>query len=229
MAFKRNKGRQCRFETLENRRVLAGNVIATLSHGSIVIKGDNFDNSITVTAGGLNRITVTGNTVNGLPTSVNGTPNGSVTIPDVTKGMKITMGLGNDVVNVTGVSINGLSFIKGGAGNDTINVNSSTFNSKFDIASGAGADAVTVSSTTVAGRSIINGGANPDHVSLTNSDFGRLAVGLGLGDDNLDITSTTVTTETALNGGRGINKFDEGISDFFGGVFNKQNLAGGDP
>jgi hypothetical protein len=227
MAFKRNKGRQCKFETLENRRVLAGNVTAALSHGSIVIKGDNFDNSITVTSGGLNRITVTGNTVNGLMTSVNGTPNGSVTIPDVTKGMKIKMGLGNDVVTVNSVTINGKSYIKGGAGLDTITVNTSTFNSKFDVAGGAGADHITLMGTSVAGRSIVTGGANPDHVTLTSSNFGRLAVGLGLGDDNLSISNTSVTTETALNGGRGINTFDQGISDFFGGIYNKQKLDGG--
>ena len=50
MAFKTG-GRKCTFESLENRRMLAGDVIGRVHAGTLTLKGDNLSNAITITAG----------------------------------------------------------------------------------------------------------------------------------------------------------------------------------
>src|SRR3954467_13861085 len=101
MSFKRKNGRQCRFESLENRQLAAGIVTAHVTGGTLLVKGDFFGNSITV-APGANpyEVVVTGVTSNGGPTTVNGVPNGAITLKGVIHGMKINMGVGNNDVAV---------------------------------------------------------------------------------------------------------------------------------
>jgi hypothetical protein len=43
--------RRCRFESLESRRLLAGDVTARIDNGKLIIKGDKLDNGITIVAG----------------------------------------------------------------------------------------------------------------------------------------------------------------------------------
>ena len=52
MAFKRTGGRKCRFESLEDRQMMAGNVVAKVGANNFaIITGDNFSNGITITPG----------------------------------------------------------------------------------------------------------------------------------------------------------------------------------
>src|SRR3954453_14932709 len=50
MAFKTG-GRKCKFESLENRQMMAGDVVRRVQAGTLVLKGDNYSNAITITAG----------------------------------------------------------------------------------------------------------------------------------------------------------------------------------
>ncbi|HEY2416044.1 MAG TPA: hypothetical protein VGI40_27630, partial [Pirellulaceae bacterium] len=116
MAFKTG-GRKCKFESLENRQMMAGDVVASVHAGTLFIKGDNLSNGITITAGAIpNQVIITGTTVAGSGTTVNGLTNTPVAVNNVTKSMKINMQAGNDVVTVNNLTVNGSTKIKGGAG-----------------------------------------------------------------------------------------------------------------
>src|SRR5688572_15011706 len=74
MASHRRKGRPCKFESLEKRNLLAGDVTASIRNGDLVIKGDDLDNGITITAGATaGSVLVTGVNAGGTATNVNGT------------------------------------------------------------------------------------------------------------------------------------------------------------
>ncbi len=218
-------GRKCKFESLENRRVMAGFVSAQLSHHDLVIKGDGQDNAITITAGAnLGEFVVTGVADNnGFATNVGGLNNGAVTIRGVTGGVSIDMGGGNDNVTMTGTTLNpvlfrGKSSLKGGSGVDNFHINSVTFGDSLKIDTGAGADIVLMENTSVvAGKAVVDTGSGHDSVTITGTDttagsalssrFGALEVSLGNGDDELSIEHTNVITKTVLDGGKGINFF----------------------
>src|SRR4030095_3490840 len=66
-----------RFECLEPRHMLAGNVTAQIVNGDLIVTGDAADNRILVSSLG-GPMQVTGmNDSSGNPTSVNGVPNGT--------------------------------------------------------------------------------------------------------------------------------------------------------
>src|SRR6185295_13758081 len=113
MGRKQKNGRRCRFESLENRRMLTGNVKTEVEAGSLFVKGDNFDNGITITAGpNPFEVVVTGFTVGGNPTMVNGVPNGATTIRGVTRNVKVDLRLGNDQLQVFTLDVFGKASFK---------------------------------------------------------------------------------------------------------------------
>lgn len=226
MGINRN-GRKCNFESLENRRMLAGNVVAKVDKGTIELKGDNFSNGVVVTAGvNPNEYIITGVNQGGNATSINGIPNGAVTLVNVTKGLKANLSRGNDSITVNNVTINGKVNIKTGLGIDRVVVNASTLNSSLQIRTGGNADDIVVNNTTVAGKTKLAGGRNFDEVLLTASTYGKLDVSLGKGNDELIVASINVITDTTLNGNQGINTFAGTNGSFFGSTFTKRNLAG---
>jgi hypothetical protein len=91
---------------------------------------------------------------------------------------------------------------------------------------GPDADHLIINDTTVDGKLDIDAGRGCDDVTIIGSLIGELDVNLGEDNDTLNIANTSVITETTLNGGAGINMFVNGQSNFFGGIYNKKNLAG---
>jgi hypothetical protein len=225
MAFKTG-GRKCKFESLETRQMMAGDVVAKTHAGTLFIKGDNLSNGITITSGTPNQVIITGINAGGSGTTVNGLTNTPVVINNVTKGMRVKMLGGNDVVTANNLTINGVTKINGGVGLDTVNLNSSDFNSSLKLKLGPGADVLNVTATDVQATAKITGGANFDDVTIVGSNFGGLNIALNDGNDALSITNTQVVTETTLNGGSGINSFFNGASNFFGAVYIKTHLNG---
>jgi hypothetical protein len=226
MAFK-SGGRKCKFESLENRQMMAGDVVGSVHAGTLVLKGDNFSNGITITAG-LNphEVLVTGITIEGTPTNLNGISNGAVTFVNVIHGLKIKMGAGNDTVSISNLSVNGLTNINTGPGVDTVVIEQSTLCKGLLLKTGRDADDVRIADSTIQGKAIIKTAGDCDHVTLEDSVFGELDVNLGADNDSLSISHVSVITRTSLDGGTGINTFDEGISNFFGGFYDKKRLSG---
>jgi hypothetical protein len=180
-----------RFESLERRRLLAGNVIATgtdlfANEGTITLIGDNKSNQVEIHRSGAAYF-VTG--LNG--TTVNGAP--SATLGAVFKrNLVANMGNGDDDLQVTaGNGFNSAS-IDMGNGDDTVEVNGAAFDN-FSPASH--------------GDLNINTGSGSDVVTITDSFVaGNLKVDLGTGDDTLAFVGTiTVLGTKTLIGGHGEN------------------------
>jgi hypothetical protein len=227
MAFKTG-GRKCKFESLENRQMMAGDVVGRIHAGTLTLRGDNFSNGITITAGVVpNSVVVTGFTpLGGTPTNVNGLSNTPVTFLNVINGLKVSMAAGNDEVDIRDLNIFGKAKIDMGSGVDTLNIDNSRFCKALDINMGPDADHLTITTTLVDGKVDIDTGSGCDDVTLTASTFGQLDVNLGEDNDTITITNVQVVTQTTLDGGEGINTFVNGQSNFFGGIYTKRNLNG---
>src|SRR5436305_10582023 len=153
MAFKRTGGRKCKFESLETRRMFAGDVTAEVHGGTAEIEGDFFSNAVVITPGANpNEVVVTGvNDSNGLATNVNGLPNGSITLPGVIHGLEVKMGFGNDDLTMTNLTINGAVSIDTGVGVDSVTITGGLYKSDLEINTGRGMDMVTLTNTTIRG------------------------------------------------------------------------------
>ena len=226
MAFKTG-GRKCKFESLENRQMMAGDVSASVHAGTLFIKGDNLSNGITITAGAIpNQVIITGTTIAGAGTTVNGITNLPVAVNNVTMGMKINMKGGNDTVTINNLTLNGTAKINTGAGIDTLIVNASTICGDLNVKTGGSADHVTVNASNVAGQAIFKTQGDCDDLTIVGSTLGALHTNLSTDNDHLDISNTQVITVTTLEGGDGINTFANGGSNFFGSLYIKHHLAG---
>ena len=210
----RRNGRSCKFESLEKRNLLAGDVTASIRNGDLVIKGDDLANGITITAGATaGTVVITGVNAGGSATNVNGTANGVVTLSGFTDDLKISMKDGDDTVSITNLDIPDSAKIKGGDGNDTITIDGATIDDKLKIRLSDGDDSLSITDTEVTGKTKIKGKDGDDDVTIEGSTFTRLRVKLGQDDDTLDISGTTASVKTRLNGGRGTNTFTSGTGN----------------
>jgi hypothetical protein len=173
MARQRRTGRPYKFESLEARNLLAGDVTASIHHGDLVIKGDNLANGITITAGATaGTVVITGVNAGGSATNVNGTANGTVSLSGFTDDLKINMKGGDDTVTITGLTVPDKAKLKGGKGNDTFTIDGSTF-SKLKTSLGRGDDTLDISDSTVSVKTRLNGGGGTN--TLTNGTDNSLA------------------------------------------------------
>ena len=226
MAFKTG-GRKCKFESLENRQMMAGDVVGSVHAGTLTLRGDNFGNGITITAGALpNSVLVTGVTQEGSPTNLDGVSNGATTYFGVTRGVTVKMKAGNDFLDIQDITINGLTKINMGIGVNEVNIDDAVLCKGLFLKTGRHADTVTITDTEVTGKATIKTGADCDHVTLEDSVFGALSVNLNEDNDELTTEHISVTTETNLDGGWGINIFNDGMSNFYGGIYNRSRLNG---
>src|SRR5215210_3728665 len=123
MARFRGKGRPCKFESLEKRNLLAGDVTASIHNGDLIIQGDDFANGITITAGATaGTLVITGRNAGGSATNVNGTANGPVNLSGFMDDLKISMKGGGDSVTITSLDVPGALKLKSGDGDDTITI-----------------------------------------------------------------------------------------------------------
>jgi hypothetical protein len=216
MGSRRRKFRACSFESLEDRRLLAGDVTARIVNGDLEIRGDNADNGITITAGATaGSVVITGINAGGAATNVNGTANGAVTLSGLTDDFKIKMRGGNDSVTITGpLSVPDDAEIEGGDGNDTFTISNLTIGDSLEMELGDGDDTATLTSVTVSDDDAeIEASRGTDNVTIINSIFEELEVEMGRGNDNLNISGTTVHDETELEGGRGSNTLTMGTGN----------------
>jgi hypothetical protein len=197
-------------ESMELRRMLAGNVTATIVGSDLVIRGDNKSNQIVLATHADSTTTVApapGTTVNGNGTATfDGFPNvlvnmgngdDSVTLVDMFQSASIVTGNGSDtVIGAIDVFPPNVFFdlnIDTGNGNDLVHLGGFTgvFND-LNINTGNGDDVVeVVDATAVEGNHLsINTGNGADFVRLDDEFFvpGIIALDGGNGPDVLDIS-----------------------------------------
>lgn len=164
------------FQTLEDRQLLAGNVSAVLSHGSLTLTGDQAGDAIQISqvANKTNQFTVTGldgSTVNG-QASKTFTITGNISA--IFKG-----GLDGLFVGVPESEGNNFTMLPG-----SLNVVLGNGNNTFELFNAS-----------VGGNLTVTGGSGSDNVQMQTSGIGRSNVNGGNHDCNIDLGGGINTVE----------------------------------
>lgn len=194
---------EARIEFLENRALLAGNVVASLDGGHLTLTGDNAANSVEITVLG-NEVQVRGldsTTING-GTSAFVVAAGSDT---VTGHVVVNMGNGNDSVAFSrNVKFDSSVSVNGQSGSDTLAVTGATFRSTTVFLGESGNDTFSLQDSTVEGALFVHGNDGDDLFSLTNMTLnGSLEVKGQTGNDGVSLNDVTSESSIAIKTGRG--------------------------
>lgn len=202
IASRRTGTRALAFETLESRQLMA--VTTSLNSGTLTITGDaTADDIAVVGTANAGEITITGR--NG--TSVNGTPDGSATVPGVTGSLILNLGDGENVLNVDNVYVAGLIEITTGSVNDLVILGAtSPVSPAFDlrIRTGAGNDVLREENYNVLVNGIhsVNTGDGHDAVTLEGASANSsILTDLGKGDNSFHGTGLTSRTSIQVAAG----------------------------
>jgi Ca2+-binding RTX toxin-like protein len=194
--------RQLSLESLENRALLAGNVLASVTDGNLLISGDASANNIRIvqTAEGTFEIT-------GVRTKINGT--NSATLTGVTGDVTVQLGNGNDAVSIgadtdADVSLAGNLTVDGGAGNDSIKIKGLNVDGDVAVSGGAGNDSIAAAGLDVTGALDIDAGTGNDTAKLSDAIAASAAIALGEGNDSIVLAD--VDADIDLDAGAGNDK-----------------------
>lgn len=188
-------------QLLEDRTLLAGNVLATMQGDNLVLTGDSKANKLSVTTIG-NSVQVLG--VGG--TKINNSP--FVLIPgDMGGNLKfklkggddrlvVVADVGGDIVGRTGPGADVFELTSDVGGDLNVNVGSAVSGSQ---------DVVVIAATSIQGSVKVKGTAGRQHVVVNASEIaGAASFSLGGGHDLFEVSTTTFGSLTA-NGGGGSN------------------------
>jgi cyclophilin family peptidyl-prolyl cis-trans isomerase len=189
-------------EQLENRSLLAGNVVASLSGSHLTVIGDTADNVVEIAVfdnavhlRGLSDTTINGGTAFFLVAANT----------DTTGNVLISLGAGNDTVSfVRNVRLGGnVSFI-GSTGNDTFNSVNATFQHNLALLGNQGNDTVSIQDSSIAGELRVHTHQGDDLVSVTDHiQTGMMLILGGAGDDGISLNNVTASSVVGFNSGRG--------------------------
>jgi hypothetical protein len=212
-----------RLETLEDRRLMAGNVTATLQGGTLFLRGDSLDNSVAVS-----QISATQFAVAGLSTTVNGSSspflfNGNIGAIDADfRDGNDLFGLSNSSADLlalatelqsgtagtltTGTTartpVAGSVNVRMGAGNDAVAI-IGQIGGSLNLDLGNGNDAVAVENSSIRKALVVEGDDGNDPIRVRNSDVGGLLLlNGGKGNDTLNANNLRAG-EIVINAGPG--------------------------
>jgi cyclophilin family peptidyl-prolyl cis-trans isomerase len=180
-----------RIERLEERALLAGNVVASLYGPHLTVTGDSANNTV--------ELTVINNSVQ-LRGLDNTTINGSTSVfivaantDTVTGNVVISLGGGNDkAVFTRNVKLGGATTVIGGAGNDALSSTGAIFQGNVAFFGGDGSDTFSLQDSTTQNALLISGENGDDLVSLTNMTInGYVRIQGGVGDDGVSFNNVT--------------------------------------
>ena len=216
--------RRLRFETMEKRQLLAGDILfpsdvpaagevrVVVSGGNMVITGDitpgvSLDEQVKVVA----EVDAPNFVITGLAgTKVNGMD--SASFSGVTGSITIDLKGGNNVVDFgqAGVlSVTRALTIRSGVGSDTINITNTNVNGTLTIDAGAGTNTVTLKGIGVTGNASIKGTIGDDTVTIedtagTTKRFnGTLTVDGGAGTNVVTLKNLTIARNVSVIGTTG--------------------------
>jgi hypothetical protein len=171
-------------EHLEGRRLLAGDVIAAVVAGNLVVRGDGFDNAIIVDGEGLAAGQVRLSGTDG--TSINGSGE-PLLLEGITHDVRVIMPGGRSSVMVRDVQVGRDLGIRTGDGDDTILIQRVEVGGYLHVATFAGGDGITIEDAAVGGRGGLFSGGGSDWVRVEGSRFGsHLILRTGAGNDGQD-------------------------------------------
>ncbi|MEM9409700.1 MAG: fasciclin domain-containing protein [Planctomycetota bacterium] len=187
--IKRMKKKNARYEQLEKRQLLAGDVSAVLAGNSLVISGDSSGNEVLIATNADGEIEVSGE--NG--TTINGGENLVADIGDaVLQDLLIFMRGGADSVAIENVSIAGRTVVRGGSGSDAIGILNTDVGTDLRIDSGAQGDFISLDNVEIEGNLVVRSRGGEDTIGIDASDIdGRTIVDSGSLSDRVAIRDSS--------------------------------------
>ena len=225
---RRAKNAKLRFEALEGRLMLNGDVTVKVNRfGDLSIHGDGAGNGIAITQTAEGTYEITGIEAGATPgpTTINGQdfvtvavrrnvtinlPRGdnqvaiggadTVTIPGQ---LTINTGSGNDQVQLTGVDIARGTVIRTGKGNDQVRLYTVSTQKSAEVRTGGGVDAVFVESSDFLKNFRVRGGTGDDLVAVgAETTVGRnTSIRTGAGKDTVTVLGLTAGGNFGLHTG----------------------------
>lgn len=181
----------------------ANDVAIAVSGGTLKIKGDVDANKLTLDQAALpsDQIRVTPDT-----TTINGVP-GPVVFTEITKGLQVALGDGDDVLTLDSLAIDGVVKIALGAGSDVLTITNASFHDAARIDLGAGDNVLQFCSGGVDKSLSIKTGANSGvgHMAVCGSTIASVegtaivlsAIGIG---GSLGVKGSKTIESVALQG-----------------------------
>ncbi|MBN8601562.1 MAG: hypothetical protein J0M26_11080 [Planctomycetes bacterium] len=215
-------------ESLEDRRLLAGNITATFIGGNLVLRGDAADNAVLIAQTSANKISITGKSDSGSATTINGLA-GPVVFTGALNSIDADLGGGND------------QFLVGNSSSDVNKLNDEILTGRaasfsglasartvvrygISVRGGNGVDSVAIIAD-VGGDVYVDLGANNDGIGIQGSVVkGSVVVDGGAGElSNFIIRGTSVSNQVVINGGAGVNRVIVGTSSASGLTINTRD------
>ena len=224
--MRRKSSSHLRFESLENRINMAGNVTTSVFFNSLFINGSSGNDQISIAPQAGGKVVVTG--LNG--TTVNG--NASATLNGVLHATTIALRGGNDTVNINGGTYLGSVIVADKAGSNTVNVNNATVTGSLIItAASQDGNTVAVNGGSVVGNFGIYTGNGVDDIDVTGVRVSTAAqVVSGGGSDNVRISGSTVANSMVVDTGLRLGQStqaDDDIVTLSGNTFSRLTLTTG--
>ena len=186
MSKTRKSRRHLRMESLEDRILMAGDVLVTAVTTplgpTLDIVGDNLSNDIAIwESGGL--VHVAGLPAGGSPTTINGAP-ATAAFSAIGYNFHIDMQGGKDRVSMDNVNAQDLN-VHLGSGRDAIGITNTQVMGSTGLRGGPHRDTLHIADSTVFNNALIAGGRDPDRITLERNVFtgGTLTVKGGPGRD----------------------------------------------
>ena len=188
------KSRKSRLESLEQRRLMAGDVLAVLEGSLLTIEGDNLDNQIVMTRNVTGAIVITGQD----GTLVNGLT--SMRFPAAQlNAVEVRMGDGNDALTLRGLVIANDINVNLGAGNDRLTSQAaaaSTINGSMSVMGEGGNDVIQLAGITVREDLNIDGGTGTLNATINAANVDKV---MSIISDEADDIISIVGSRVGLN------------------------------
>jgi hypothetical protein len=195
-------------ETLERRRLLAGNVTASVVDGSLVITGDSSANSILIQGELLDRNSLTITSPDG-ETLINGDtfPAG---FSNITRHVIVRLRGGDDALEIRNVNFKNDLRADLGEGNDLLQTSNVLVRRNFSLHGAGGNDELLVTSMKVTGKTGLAAEEGGDILFIVGGAFGGHVRMLGgSGNDAMGRYSARFLDDPELISGPGADQVDE--------------------
>ena len=196
MTIKLAARKRLRLENLEGRWLMAGDVTASVIHGSLALVGDDLDNFISVTGSATaGEVVVTGlPDSNGVATKIKdaqGVEHDSLTLEGVTDNIYVNLKGGNDSVSMSALQVAGNVAIREGDGNDTVSLGTPVVT---PVVRSLAASAVSTASVQIGGNLDVHLGDGNDTFTESSVDVMKNEwLDAGDGNDSLILGAPVMT------------------------------------
>ncbi|NUQ66425.1 MAG: hypothetical protein HUU20_28520 [Pirellulales bacterium] len=175
----KSKARRLRFESVEKRIMLDGNLAVSVLGGTLWITGDAASNVAVLSpapggaVGGTTGPTDSFVIAPDPTTSINGgTPGEALTVSGVTAGGRVDLGAGDDSLTIQGpCDFAGALSIQSGAGNDNLSI-SGLHSARLNVGSSQGNDTVAIDSSNVDTAVVLRAWQGTGSATLTGNTLG---------------------------------------------------------